>query len=62
ILGERMSLLDFYVAVVSRWTPRRVWFAEFCPRLNAVAERVDALPQLRDFCARRFPFTDGWRG
>ena len=62
ILGARMSLLDLYVTVVSRWTPRRVWFAEFCPRLNAVAERIDALPELQDFWARRFPFSEGWRG
>lgn len=62
ILGDRMNLLDLYVAVVSRWTPRRVWFAELCPRLNAVAERVDALPELQDFWARRFPFSRGWRG
>lgn len=62
ILGERMSLLDFYVCVVSRWTPRRVWFAQFCPRLNAVAERIDALPGLQDFWAARFPHGPGWRG
>ena len=62
ILGDRMSLLDLYVTIVSRWTPRRVWFAEFCPKLNAVAERVDALPALKDFWARRFPFESGWRG
>ncbi len=62
ILGERMSLLDLYVTIVSRWTPRRVWFAELCPKLNAVAERIDAMPELREFWARRFPFEDGWRG
>lgn len=62
ILGGRMSLLDLYVTIVSRWTPRRVWFAEFCPKLNAVVERIDALPELRDFWARRFPFSEGWRG
>ena len=62
ILGDRMSLLDLYVTIVSRWTPRRVWFADLCPKLNAVAERVDTLPELSDFWARRFPFEEGWRG
>ena len=62
ILGERMSLLDLYVTIVSRWTPRRAWFAEACPKLNAVVERVDALPALADFWARRFPFSEGWQG
>lgn len=62
ILSDRMSLLDLYVTIVSRWTPRRVWFGEFCPKLNAVAERIDSLPELEDFWARRFPFESGWRG
>ncbi|MDO1560022.1 glutathione S-transferase family protein [Brevundimonas sp. 2R-24] len=62
ILGERMSLVDIYVAVVSRWTPRRVWFEQACPKLNAVVERIDALPQLVGFWPRRFPFTPGWKG
>ena len=62
LLGARISLLDLYVCIVSRWTPRRVWFEDNCPRLNAVAERVDALPALQDFWTRRFPFEDGWRG
>ena len=62
ILGERMSLLDVYVAIVSRWTPRRRWFRVACPKLNAVAERVDALPELEAFWAARFPFEEGWEG
>ena len=62
VLGERMTLLDLYICIVSRWTPRRVWFADNCPRLNGVAERMDALPALQDFWARRFPFDAGWRG
>lgn len=62
ILGPRMSLLDLYVAIVSRWTPRRRWFRQACPKLHAVAERVDALPELQAFWAARFPFTDGWEG
>jgi GST-like protein len=27
---------------------------------EAARERVDADPRLRDFWARRFPFTEGW--
>lgn len=62
ILGERMSLLDVYLAIVSRWTPRRRWFREACPKLNAVAERADALPELQAFWPERFPFEEGWEG
>jgi GST-like protein len=38
LLGETMSALDVYVAMMSRWTPGRPWFAENCPALmQAVA-------------------------
>ncbi len=62
LLGERMSLLDVYLTVVSRWTPRRRWFAEACPTLNAIVRKVDALPELQAFWAERFPFSEGWEG
>lgn len=62
LLGDRFSLLDLYVAVVSRWTPRRTWFDEACPKLASVAHRVDALPELKPFWDARWPFEPGWRG
>jgi GST-like protein len=60
ILGERMSLLDVYVTLVSRWTPRRRWFETACPKLYQVVRRVDELPELADFWKQRFPFSEGW--
>ncbi len=60
ILGEQATVLDLYVTVVSRWTPRRRLFKENCPRLAAVAEQLDAEPLLQDFWAERFPFEPGW--
>lgn len=62
ILGPELSLLDVYVSVVSRWTPRRRWFSEACPKLAAVARRVDALPELQALWAERMPFEPGWEG
>ena len=62
ILGPRMSLLDLYVTVVSRWTPRRRWLHEACPNLAEVVTRIDALPELQAFWAERFPFSEGWEG
>ncbi|WP_369831562.1 glutathione S-transferase family protein [Brevundimonas sp. MYb52] len=58
LLGEELSVLDLYVAVASRWTPRRARFAAEAPRMAEVVRRVDALPALRDFWAERFPFED----
>ena len=45
-LGARFSMLDVYVAVMTRWRPRRAWFAEACPRLSAIAAALDGDPRL----------------
>jgi GST-like protein len=56
ILGDRLSVLDLYVAVVSRWSPRRQRFYAEAPKLAEVVRRVDAEPRLAEFWPRRFPF------
>uniref|UniRef100_UPI0028AD6CD9 glutathione S-transferase family protein n=1 Tax=Brevundimonas sp. TaxID=1871086 RepID=UPI0028AD6CD9 len=58
LLGEDLSVLDLYVAVASRWTPRRTRFYAEAPRMAEVMHRVDALPELQSFWSKRFPFTD----
>jgi GST-like protein len=62
LLGDRIGVLDIYVAVVSRWTPGRARFDREAPRLAEVVRRVDADPRLADFWAARFPFKPGWEG
>lgn len=54
-LGERFSALDIYVAVMTRWRPRRAWFAQACPRLHAIALRADAEPRLAAVWQRNWP-------
>jgi GST-like protein len=46
-LGERFSTLDVFVSVMTRWSPRRDWYRENCPKLYAISLAVDALPALR---------------
>lgn len=46
ILGDELSVLDLYVAVVSRFRPRRARFYAEAPNLKPVMERVDADPRL----------------
>lgn len=58
LLGDDLTVLDLYVAVASRWTPRRERFAEVAPKMTPVMQRVDALPELQAFWAERFPFDD----
>ena len=60
ILGDELTVLDLYVTVVSRFGPWRTRFYQTAPKLAEVVHRVDADPRLRDFWARRFPFTEGW--
>jgi GST-like protein len=55
VLGESPSALDLFTAAFSRWSPRRPWLSENCPRAHAIALRADDLPQLRDVMARNFP-------
>ncbi len=62
ILGDALSVLDLYVAVMSRWTPRRKVFYQVAPKLTAVVRRVDADPRLAEFWARRMPFEGAWEG
>lgn len=62
LLGDRISMLDIYVTVVSRWTPRRTRFYREAPRMADMVRRVDADPRLADFWAARFPFRPGWEG
>lgn len=60
LLGEDLTVLDLYVAVVSRWGPRRKRFYEMAPRMSEVVRRVDADPRLAAFWEARFPFVEGW--
>ncbi|MDP9991720.1 GST-like protein [Variovorax boronicumulans] len=57
LLGEKISMLDLYVTVLSRWTPQRRRFYRVAPRMARVVRRVDADPRLAEFWAARFPFS-----
>jgi GST-like protein len=62
MLGDELSVLDLYLAVVSRWSPRRRRFYEAAPALAPVVKAVDAEPRLAAFWAERMPFDEGWEG
>jgi GST-like protein len=50
-LGDRMSALDIYIAVMTRWRPGRAWFVREAPRLHAIAVATEALSALADVIA-----------
>lgn len=60
LLGDKLTVLDLYVAVVSRFGPWRKRFYEVAPKMAAIVRRVDAEPRLAEFWAQRFPFENGW--
>jgi GST-like protein len=60
LLGDELTVLDLYVATVSRWGPRRSRFYREAPKMTAVMRRVDSDPRLTDFWRDRFPFSEGW--
>lgn len=53
-LGGRMSALDLYVAVMTRWRPGLLWFAKNAPRLTAIARETAALDAIAPVMQRNF--------
>lgn len=62
LLGDEISVLDVYIAVLSRWGPRRKGFCAVAPSLAPVVRAVDAEPRLAALWAERMPFDEGWEG
>jgi len=60
LLGDKLTVLDLYVTVVSRFGPWRARFYEVAPKLAPIVRRVDQEPRLAEFWAKRFPFEEGW--
>jgi GST-like protein len=54
-LGAEFSALDIYISIMTRWRPRRAWFAEACPKLTAIAGAVERDPRLAPVIARNWP-------
>ena len=55
LLGEELTVLDLYVAVISRFGPWRDRFYAEAPRMTPVIRRVDGDPRLQALWERRFP-------
>ncbi|MCG2842498.1 glutathione S-transferase family protein [Sandaracinobacter sp. RS1-74] len=58
-LGGRLSAIDAYLAVMTRWRPGIGWFQAHAPRLWAAGERFAALPGVdRAAAANQDPLLD----
>ena len=54
LLGDRISVLDVYVAMIARWRPGRAWIAEHCPKSIVAVERTEQHPVVASVWARNF--------
>lgn len=54
-LGERLTALDLYLAVMTRWRPGPKWFGEQAPKITEAARRAAELPAVAPVMERNFP-------
>ncbi|WP_426321216.1 glutathione S-transferase family protein [Pseudoduganella sp. R-43] len=55
LLGDTLSVLDLFVAVISRFDPWRERFYQEAPNMTPVVKRVDENSRLKALWERRFP-------
>jgi GST-like protein len=54
LLGDRFTIADAYIAVLSRWMGNADWLAANCPRIGRLAQAVAARPRIAPVWRRHF--------
>jgi len=54
VLGDRFSVADIYIAVLSRWMGGAAWIPSHCPRIEALTQAVAARPAAGAVFRRHF--------
>ena len=54
LLGEALSVIDVYAAMLTRWRPGRAWFESHCPRVMGAVRATEAHPVVASVWARNF--------
>lgn len=54
VLGDTMTALDVYIAMVSRWRPGRAWFNEKCPKLAGAVALTEQHPVVAKVWEKNF--------
>jgi GST-like protein len=54
-LGDRLSAIDIYLGVMTRWRPGRAWFETEAPRLHASAIAIERHPRTASIFVRNAP-------
>lgn len=51
-LGQKLSLIDLYLTVMSDWDPGRRWFQEHCPRMMELVSKIEGDHQFKKIFER----------
>ena len=54
LIGDRISVLDVYAAMIARWRPGRPWLTEHCPKAIAAITLAESHPVVARVWARNF--------
>ena len=54
LLGNRMSVLDIYAAMIAHWHPGRTWLVEHCPKEMSAVVATEAHPSIAATWSRNF--------
>ena len=54
LLGPQLTVLDIYIAMVSRWRPGRAWFDAHCPKLAAAVILTEQHPVVAKVWEKNF--------
>lgn len=54
VFGERLGLIDVYLAMFGRWRPGRAWIAEQCPKAASVVRAAEGHPVVARVWSRNF--------
>lgn len=54
LLGEHMSALDIYCAMMTHWRPGAAWFSDNCPNIVAAAKVTEAHPVVAEVFLENF--------
>jgi GST-like protein len=54
LVGARVTALDVYAAMVSRWSPGRAWIDRQCPRVATALALTEREPFMREAWQRNF--------
>jgi GST-like protein len=54
LLGDSMSALDIYAAMLTHWRPGPAWFKEHCPKLSRAARLTEQHPVVREVFSDHF--------